>query len=91
MTSTCNCIVVEILESVNADVLGAVTETDDSHRVTRFGSSNAEPSWKPESGGGTGVLVALDGAVGDGWFSVVIECRRGESDTGGPEDVVPSS
>ena len=49
-TSTCNCTVVEILGSVNAD---------------RFGSSDAEPTWKSESDGGTGVLVALDGAVGD--------------------------
>ena len=50
LTPACNCIVVEILGSVNAD---------------RFGSPDAEPTWKSESEGGTGVLVALDGAVGD--------------------------
>lgn len=62
MTSTCSSVVVEI-KSVSADVFGAVTETDNWHRVIRFRSSDAEPA---ESEGGTVELVALVGAVSGG-------------------------
>ena len=55
LTSTCSSVVVKI-KSVSTDVFGTVTETDDWHRVIRFGSSDAEPA---ESEGGTVELVAL--------------------------------